>query len=87
MGILVGFIPSCTVDSYRVPRRVNGKLEIKKEQIEYLWSLSFSSTDIAKLLGVSRMTLYRRREEFGMLHRALESTIYDSELLGIVKIM
>ena len=39
---------------------------VAKEQLEYLRSLSFSWTDIALLLGVSRMTLYRRRQEFGM---------------------
>ena len=39
---------------------------VAKEQLEYLCSLSFSWTDIALLLGVSRMTLYRRRQEFGM---------------------
>ena len=40
---------------------------VAKEQLDYLHSLSFSWTDIALLLGVSRMTLYRRRQEFGML--------------------
>lgn len=52
---------------------------IAKEQLEYLHSLSFSWTDIASLLGVSRMTLFRRREEFGMLDEP-SRVLTDSEL-------
>jgi len=52
---------------------------IAKEQLEYLCSLSFSWTDMALLLGVSRMTLYRRREEFGMLDEP-SRVLNDSEL-------
>ena len=33
--------------------------EISKEQLEYLTSLSFKWTEVAALLGVSRMTIYR----------------------------
>lgn len=33
---------------------------ISADQLEYLLSLSFSWTEIASLLGVSRMTVYRR---------------------------
>ena len=40
-------------------RRGRPKFDIDKEQIEYLLSLSFNWTEIAALLGVSRMTLYR----------------------------
>ena len=32
---------------------------ISREQLEYLWSLSFSWSEVAALLGVSRSTLYR----------------------------
>lgn len=35
------------------------KFEIDKDQLVYLASLSFTWTDIAALLGVSRMTLFR----------------------------
>ena len=35
------------------------KFDIDKEQLEYLLSLSFSWSDIAALLGISRTTLYR----------------------------
>ena len=32
---------------------------VSREQIEYLWSLSFSWSEIASLLGISRSTLFR----------------------------
>ena len=43
------------------------RFKISRDQLEYLRSLSFSWKDIASLLGVSRMTIFRRRQEFGML--------------------
>ena len=39
------------------------KFAISQEQIQYLRSMSFSSVQIAKLLGVPYMTIYRRRQE------------------------
>ena len=35
------------------------RFEISKEQLQYLSSLGFSWTEVACLLGVSRMTIYR----------------------------
>ena len=52
---------------------------ILKEQLEYLRSMSFSWTEIATLIGVSRMTIYRRRDEFGMLQEPIR-TLTDTEL-------
>ena len=40
---------------------------IHRSQLEYLRQLNFSWTEIADLVGVSCMTIYRRRIEFGML--------------------
>ena len=40
---------------------------VTRDQLEYLRALSFSWTDIAYLLGVSRMTIYRRRRDHGLL--------------------
>ena len=40
------------------------RFSITKEQLEYL---HFSWTEIARILGVSRMTVHRRRAEYGML--------------------
>lgn len=43
------------------------RFDVSRNQLEYLSSLSFTWTEAASLLGVSRMTIYRRRREFGML--------------------
>ena len=56
---------------------------ISKEQLEYLRSISFSWTDIALLLGVSRMTIFRRHEEFGLLDE-LDRSLTGSELMAKV---
>ena len=52
---------------------------ISRDQLEYLRSLSFTWTEIATLIGVSRMTIFRRRQEFGMLQEPVR-TLTDSEL-------
>ena len=57
----VAFRPS-TTHRRHMPGRP--RFEIMKEQLEYLSSMSFSWSLIAQLLGVSRMTIYRRRLEF-----------------------
>lgn len=41
--------------------------EITREQMVYLASMSFTWTDIAKMLGVSWMTIYRRRVEYSLI--------------------
>ena len=41
--------------------------DVEQSQIQYLRSLNFTWSEISNLLGVSRMTVYRRRNEFGML--------------------
>ena len=43
------------------------RFHITREQLQYLASMSFSWTQIAQILGVSQMTIYRRRE-YGMLN-------------------
>ena len=68
-----------------VPRgRGRPRFQISKEQLEYLRSLSFSWTAIADMLMVSRMTVYRRRVEFGLLVEP-QSSITDQELIRIVR--
>jgi len=57
---------------------------VEKNQLEYLRSLRFSWTEISDLLGVSRMTVYRRRREFGMLHSPSRQ-VSTEELTGIVQ--
>lgn len=49
----------------------------------YLRSLAFTWVEVASLLGISRMTLYRRREEYGLLedpHRIPT----DAELIQLI---
>lgn len=48
-------------------RRGRPAFGIARNQLEYLHSLGFTWVEMATLLGVSRMTLYRRRREFGIL--------------------
>ena len=62
------------------------KFNVTKEQLEYLSSMSFSWTQIAQLLGVSRMTVYRRRVEFGLLSDPTTS-ISNSDLLLRIQTM
>ena len=70
--------------AYQLPvprsgRRGRPKYLITNEQLDYLISLEFSWNDISALLGVSRMTLYRRRQEFGLLSNA-QRGITDAQL-------
>lgn len=45
------------------------RFDISRDQLEYLSSMSFTWTRIASMLGVSRMTIYRRRVEYGIPSR------------------
>ncbi|XP_019862741.1 PREDICTED: uncharacterized protein LOC109591450, partial [Amphimedon queenslandica] len=63
-------------------RRERPKFDVSREQVEYLVSLSFQWTEIAALLCISRMTLYRRRAEFGMLD--LNPDISNQELRSLI---
>ena len=73
------------VPTDRQPRqRGRPRFDISQEQLEYLRSLSFSWTEIASLLGVSRMTVYRRRREYGMPAATQDQQIGDDDLREIV---
>ena len=63
------------------PSRQRGRprFVIRGEQILYLRSMSFTWTQIANMLGVSRMTLYRRCRQFG-LYEEPRTRISDSEM-------
>lgn len=49
---------------------------ISQNQLEHLSSMGFSWTEISSLLGVSRMTIYRRCREYGMLEDAVQTLSY-----------
>ena len=77
-------LSASTTSSYQAPvEDASGpgrpRFSITREQLQYLSSMSFSWTQIADILGVSRMTIYRRRVEFGLVHTA-NRTMTDSEL-------
>lgn len=59
---------------------------ISQDQLEYLNSLGFTWTEISVLLGVSRMTLYRRRRDYGMLSDSIHP-LSDHELREIMRNM
>ena len=63
-------------------RKGRPTLSIERSQVEYLRSLQFSWSEIASLLGIGRMTLYRRRQRWGMLGRGfIEITDENLETL------
>ena len=43
------------------------KIQLDEDQLLYLHDLHFKWNDIAKMFGISLMTLYRRRKELGLL--------------------
>lgn len=56
---------------------------ISKEQIEYLRSMSFTWVQISDLLGVSYMTIYRRRVEYGIIDNRGRD-VSDADILRLV---
>ena len=60
------------------------RFDITEEQLLYLSSLSFSWSDIAMMLGVSRMTIYRRRVQYGLVQDPA-SVPTDIQLRTIVR--
>ncbi len=63
-------------------RRGRPRLNVTKEQLEYLLALGFSCPKIADVVGVSLSTIRRRMTEYG---HALYSNISDQELDDIAK--
>ena len=82
---------SCCIDSTGfVPRLISyhhrgrPRFDIRKAQLEYLLQMKFSCRKIASLIGVSRSTIRRRMDEYGLSVAALYSDISDHELDRIV---
>ena len=72
--------PSLLLQGQGHPRRI-----IEIEHLEYLRSVNFSWTQISSLLGISRMMVYRRRRDFGMLDRSSNSVnISNTELCNLL---
>ena len=62
------------------------RFNISREQLQYLHSMSFTWVQISEILGVSHMTIYRRRQEYGMMENP-SGNITDSELREILQQM
>ena len=89
----------CAPLLYQPHERGRPSFLIPQEQLEYLRSLSFTWVEIAALLRVSRMTVYRRRVEYDMvedprivpddseLRRLVEQTRQELPYLGEVMVM
>ena len=71
-----------SLDLIFVNHRPSGrpKIIVDIEDIEYLREFRFSWTHIARILGVSRSTLYRRLEEEGTSREARFTNIIDVQL-------
>ena len=69
-----------------VPRSGRGRpcFSISKEQLLYLSSMSFSWTEISNMLGVSRMTIYRRRVAYGLTFEP-DNVPTDVQLLTVLR--
>ena len=71
----------------RTQQRGRPRFAVTIDQLKYLRSLSFSWIRISRMLGISRMTLYRRRQQFNMLHDHGGITIQYQELVEILQQM
>ena len=67
-------------------RRGRPKFNITVDQLQYLRSMSFTWVQIAKMVGVSYMTIYRRKREFGMVETP-GGDITDRELQDVLRQM
>ena len=61
-------------------RRGRPSYEIPLEMLDELLELSFSAADIARILRVSKRTVFRRFEKYGLSMRATYLTLIDKEL-------
>lgn len=69
--------------SIRTERKERPSISIKRSEAEYLRSLQYSWSEVASLLDVDHMTLYRRRQEWGLLGKGFLE-ILDEDLEALV---
>lgn len=67
-------------------QRGRPRFQIEREQLEYLRSLSFSWSNIAAMLGISRMTLYRHRRLLNMVDKPRQTLTYNQLRDHIVRL-
>ena len=63
------------------------RFNVTKAQIESLREIGFSWTKLAQMIGVSWVTLYRRRQELGLSEMHSYSTITDAELDAVIAVV
>ena len=73
----------CT--KYRSVCRGRPQVFISEDQLIYLRSLNFSWSQIAEVLGVSRMIIYRRRMDLGIVDTQDTSQLTDAELQSLLQ--
>ena len=56
------------------------QLKVECEQLEFLLERKFSVAEIASILGISKRTVERRLQEFGLSARAVYARMSDEEL-------
>ena len=76
-----GYKPSVLIGENMVGRP---RLDIPKEQLEYLLSMGFSGPQISTAIGVSLSTIRRRMTEYGLSIGSLYSDVTDEELDQVV---
>lgn len=62
------------------------RIQVKKQDVVALRALNFSWTKIARMLGISRQTLYRRLQEYGIPssdYDAITSTELDEVIMDV----
>ena len=60
------------------------RLDVSKEQLEYLLAMGFSGLEISNAIGVSLSTVRRRMTQYGLTIGSLYSDITDQDLDSIV---
>ena len=75
---------SCSAPISASSRPGRQRFDVSKQQLMYLHLMGFTWVEIADLLGVSRMTIFRRRREFGLTDSVSDS-IDDDELELVIR--
>ena len=79
----------CGSGGYEAQEVMNGRvgrprLDVSKEQLEYLLAMGFSGLEISNAIGVSLSTVRRRMTQYGLTIGSLFSDITDQDLDSIV---
>ena len=64
---LAEFIDRKKGEEQRESKKIATLEEVERDHIQYVLSMTESSVDAAKILGITTVTLWRRRKEYGMV--------------------